>query len=124
MNNKKYTFQELIEITRKVIKEFDKAEQRPWGIEAIIIELVKQIGDLTKHIMMFEKYYLKRRENEPYYKTTKEDIADELADILYCLIRVAEHYGIDLEEAHLKTRRSELKSLGKNQIFNSPRPAF
>jgi len=29
MNNKKYTFQELIEITRKVIKEFDKAEQRP-----------------------------------------------------------------------------------------------
>ena len=67
--------------------------------------------------MMFEKYYLKRRENEPYYKTTKEDIADELADILYCLIRVAEHYGIDLEEAHLKARRSELKSLGKKPDF-------
>ena len=115
--NKKYTFQELIEITKKVIKEFDKVEQRKWNIEATMVELVKQVGDLAKHVMMFEKYYMKKRENDPKYKTTKEDIADELADILYCLIRIAEHYGINLEEAHLKARRNELKSLGKEPNF-------
>jgi len=82
-----------------------------------MIELMKQVGDLAKHIMMFEKYYLQKRENDPYYKTTKEDIADELADILYCLIRIAEHYGINLEQAHLKARRSELKSLGQEPDF-------
>ena len=115
--NKKYTFQELIEITKKVFKEFDKVEQRKWNIEATMVELVKQVGDLAKHVMMFEKYYMKKRENDPKYKTTKEDIADELADILYCLIRIAEHYGINLEEAHLKARRNELKSLGKEPNF-------
>jgi len=115
--DKKYTFQELIEITKKVIQEFDKVEQRPWGVEATMIELMKQVGDLAKHVMVFEKYYLQKREKDPNYKTTKDDVADELADILYCLVRIAEHYGIDLEEAYLKARRNELNSLGKESDF-------
>jgi len=115
--NEKYSFQELIEITKSVFKEFEKSEQKPWGAEGAVIELVKQVGDLAKRIMVFEKYYAQKRENEPNYKTTKEDIADELADILYCVIRIAEHYGINLEEAHLKARREELKSLGKKPEF-------
>ena len=115
--NKKYTFQELIEITKIIIEKFEKVEQRPWGIEGTMIELTKQTGDLAKHIMMFEKYYLEKRADNPYYKTSKEDIADELADILYCLIRVADHYKINLEEAHLRARRNELKSLGEKPKF-------
>ncbi|MCK4730590.1 MAG: MazG-like family protein [Candidatus Aenigmarchaeota archaeon] len=112
-----YTFQELIDITKKVIEEFDKVEQRPWTVEVTMMELSKQVGDLAKHIMVFEKYYLKKREEDPNYKTTKEDIGDELADILYCLIRIAQHYKINLEETHLEARRNELKSLGKNPFF-------
>lgn len=117
MKNKKYSFQELIEITKSVFEEFEKLEQKPWGAEGAVIELMKQVGDLAKRIMVFEKYYFQKRESEPNYKTTKEDIADELADILYCVIKIAEHYKINLEEAHLKARREELKSLGKNPDF-------
>ncbi|RLJ01089.1 MAG: hypothetical protein DRP06_00380 [Candidatus Aenigmatarchaeota archaeon] len=114
---KEHTFQELIEITKGVFREFEKVEQRPWTVEVTMMELSKQIGDLAKHIMVFEKYYLKEREENPNYKTTKEDIGDELADILYCLIRISEHYKINLEEAHLEARRNELKSLKKEPSF-------
>jgi hypothetical protein len=33
--------------------------------------------------------------------------ANELADILYCLMRVADHYQIDLAEAHVRARTAE-----------------
>ncbi len=111
------SFQELLAITRTVIAAFDTAEQRPWTIEATMIELMKQVGDLSRHIMMAERYYLQDRATDPNYQTSKEDIADELADILYCLIRVAEHYQIDLEQAHLQARRNEMRYLGKEPDF-------
>lgn len=112
-----YSFQELIGMTRTVIAAFDAAEQRKWPIEATMIELMKQIGDLAKHVMMAERYYLPDRADNPAYATTKDDIADELADILYCLIRIAEHYHIDLEEAHLQARRNELRYPGQEPNF-------
>lgn len=110
--SKDKSFKELFEITRRVIREFEKREQRSWGIEGSMIELIKQVGDLAKHIMVFEKYYLKDRESDPQYKTDKGRVADELADILYCLIRIADHYKIDLEKAHLRARKRELQYLG------------
>lgn len=110
--SKNKSFKELVEITKKVIREFEKREQRSWGIEGSMIELAKQVGDLARHIMVFEKYYLKDRESDPQYKTDKGRVADELADILYCLIRIADHYKIDLEKAHLRARRRELRYLG------------
>jgi NTP pyrophosphatase (non-canonical NTP hydrolase) len=106
------TFQDLVDITRRVIQAFDKVEQRPWTLEVIMIELMKQVGDLSKHIMMMEKYYLPDRATDPAYMTRANEIGDELADILYCLIRIADHYDIDLEQAHLAARRKELQYLG------------
>jgi NTP pyrophosphatase (non-canonical NTP hydrolase) len=114
---KKYTFEELIEITRGVFREFEKVEQRHWGVEATMIELMKQVGDLAKRVMVVEKYYIQKRDSDPNYKADKEAVADELADIIYCLVRIAELYKIDLEDAQLKARRSEMKSLGKAPDF-------
>ena len=114
---KRYSFADLIEITRTVMRAFDAAEQRPWPIEASMIELMKQTGDLARHVMTAERYYLPDREQDPSYRTTTADIGDELADILYCLIRIAEHYQIDLEQAHLEARRKELRYLGQDVSF-------
>jgi NTP pyrophosphatase (non-canonical NTP hydrolase) len=44
-----------------------------------------------------------------------EKIGDELADVFGQLIRIADYYHIDLEEAHKKARTGEdesLKSMG------------
>lgn len=114
---KSHTFQELIEMTRKVMAAFERVEQRPWSIEVTLIELMKQSGDLAKRVMLVERYYLPDRAQQAGYQTDLEDIGDELADILYCLIRVAEHYGIDLEMAHLQARRKEMRYVGQEPDF-------
>jgi NTP pyrophosphatase (non-canonical NTP hydrolase) len=113
----RYTFQNLIDITRKVIAAFDRVGRRPWTIEATTIELTKQVGDLARRIMVQERYYLADRDERPDYQTSTDDIGDELADILYCLIRIAEHYHIDLEAAHIRARRAELRYAGQEPDF-------
>jgi NTP pyrophosphatase (non-canonical NTP hydrolase) len=112
-----YTFRDLIAITHQVVRAFDAVEQRPWPIEATLIELMKQTGDLARRVMTAEHYYLPDREQDPAYRTTPDEIGDELADVLYCIIRIADQYHIDLEQAHLQARRRELRSLGQEVTF-------
>jgi len=109
-------FNALVEQTREMISQFQEIEQKPWGVEGAMIELSKQVGDLSKHIMVQEKYYLKSRESQPDYATTKENIADELFDIWFCLIRIADHYKIDLEQTIDNIVRKELKDFMEGKI--------
>lgn len=113
----RHTFRDLIGMARKVIAAFDRVERRPWTIEATTIELTKQVGDLARRIMTQEQYYLPDRDQRPDYRASVDDIGDELADILYCVIRIAEHYRIDLEAAHIRARRAELRYAGQEPDF-------
>jgi NTP pyrophosphatase (non-canonical NTP hydrolase) len=47
------------------------------------------------------------------YEASKEIIGDELADILAMVIQLAEHYDIDLIDAHIKARKTEDELLTK-----------
>jgi NTP pyrophosphatase (non-canonical NTP hydrolase) len=105
------TLVQLIEINRQVAAAFDQREQRAWGVEAILIELSKQVGDLARAVLTAEHYYLPDREANPSYAADGGGIGNELADILYCVMRVADEYGIDLEAAHLDARRAEWQYL-------------
>jgi hypothetical protein len=110
------TFQELIQQTQAAIDEFEKIEQRPWGIEGTMIELSKQVGDLAKRVMVAEKYYLKNRENSTEYDASKEKIADELYDLWYCVVRITDYYQIDLENTIDKTTQSDLLKLKEEKM--------
>ena len=101
MTNKK-TFQEVIDSSVRVLRAFQKVEKRPWGAEGAVIEMVKQIGELSKLIMVTEGYYMVGRDNLPQYQSSVEKIGDELSDIFLMVIRLADHYAINLEEVHLK----------------------
>ena len=106
------TFKEVVQKTNEVTKAFQKVEQRQWGIEGNMIELMKQVGQLSQHVMMVEKYYMAKRMNDPKYnKASKDEIGNELSDIFFVLIQIANHYGIDLEKAHLKELEIALASL-------------
>lgn len=114
--DEKKSFQEAIDVTNRIIERFEKIEERKWGAQGTLIELQKQVGELAKLVMVHEKYYFSNRDKEDtQYKSDKEKIADELADIFYAVIRMAKHYDIDLEKAHFDTRKIEdefLKSKG------------
>jgi NTP pyrophosphatase (non-canonical NTP hydrolase) len=99
---KGHTFQEIVEKSLEVNRAFVEVEKRDWGVEGSMMELSKQVGDLAKRVMSYEGYYMAGRDSAPEYQTSKEKIADELSDILFVIIRLADIYGIDLEEEHLK----------------------
>lgn len=105
------SFQQAIALYRAVYQRFSKIEGRPWGAEAATIELVKQVGELAKYVMVMEGYYFPQRQAFPGYEANKDKLGDELADILAQLIRLADHYQIDLVEAYLKARQEETESL-------------
>jgi len=106
------SFDDAINDIRKVIARFQKIEGKPWGVEGAVVELSKQVGQLSGLVMNREGYYFPNREKiNAVYTSTNEAIADELADIITAVVRIADHYGIDLIATHLKTRQTEDKFL-------------
>jgi NTP pyrophosphatase (non-canonical NTP hydrolase) len=104
------SFRDVIDESLKVISEFKKVEKKQWGVEGTLIELSKQVGELAKNVMMFEGYYMAGRDVLPEYQTSREKITDELSDILFMTIRLADHYGIDLEKEHFKQLELAMKN--------------
>lgn len=106
------TFKEAIDLYKEVYKRFEKVEYKQWGINGAMIELSKQVGDLSKWVMIKEQYYAM---GGSMPDNINEHIGDELVDIFGQIIRIADYYNIDLEEAHLKARKGEnecLKGMG------------
>ena len=111
------TFKEAIDLTKSIIKRFEKIEGKPWKIDGSMIELAKQVGDLSKLVMSYEGYYPKNRgKRDKQYEATKDKIADELADLLLVIIRIADYYDIDLEKAHIEARKGEDKYLKSHRV--------
>jgi hypothetical protein len=90
----------------QIVERCRTIQPREWGAEGSYIELVKQVGDLARHIMVHDGYY-GPRDNQERYTGNKDLIADELVDIYTAVIRLADHYEIDLAEAIAKTRGLE-----------------
>jgi NTP pyrophosphatase (non-canonical NTP hydrolase) len=57
----------------------------------MLASLVEEVGELAREINAREKIK-KKKETEP-----ESDLGLEMADILFSLICLANHYGIDLE---------------------------
>lgn len=103
-------YNSAIELNKKRIQRFQKIEGRPWGAEGCVIELAKQVGELSALVMTKEGYYFKNRENySKKYSTNTDDVADELADILFAITRLAMHYKIDLIEATKRAHQGDLE---------------
>lgn len=110
--DKKLSFQEVIDLAKDRINRMKKLENKAWNFEGSFIELSKQVGDLAKIIMRYENYYHQDTQDK---LLLKDDLGDELADLLYVIIRLSDHYQINLEEAYIKARDKEdifLKSKG------------
>ena len=104
------TFDDAINDIRKTVSRFQKIEGKPWGVEGAVIELAKQVGQLSALIMNREGYYYAEREKESdNYKASNDNIADELADVMFAVVRIADHYGIDLVSTNIQTRKLEDK---------------
>ena len=86
---------EIVSMTRKLTALFDAVVPRAWGIEAMVTELVAEVGTLADEIMITEGYRSMRERGSL-------DLADDVVDILFMLIRFADYYTIDLEQAYVQ----------------------
>ena len=105
------TFKEMEEMYRAVVKRFNKIELQPWNAEGAMIELMKQVGELSKQVMIKEKYYALADE----VPNVDEKLGNEMADVIAQVMRLADYYKIDLEKAYIEVREDEdqyLKSRG------------
>ena len=88
------TFKQAQKIVDEWINQF---EEGYWPPLAMLASLVEEVGELAREINHREKIK-KKKEAEP-----RRDIGLEMADILFSLICLANHYKIDLEAKFRET---------------------
>ena len=84
---------EMVTMSRQLIALFQKVEPRPWGVEAMLTELAGEVGTLADSVMIKEGYR-RLRDGDTL------NLEDDVADVLFMLIRIAEHYQINLEATY------------------------
>jgi NTP pyrophosphatase (non-canonical NTP hydrolase) len=102
------TVKELIDRTEETLQRFRSVEKRPWTPEACMTELMAEAGTLADSIMIREGYRSRGGDH-------KVDLEDDISDVLFMLIMICQHYGIDLEKAYrrmLDDTDAKLKSKG------------
>lgn len=105
------TFSEMQDMYKDIVTRFNKIELREWKAEGAMIELSKQVGELAKQVMLKENYYAFSEDEA----TVNERLGNEMADVIAQVMRLADHYEIDLEKAFVEARADEdgyLKSRG------------
>ncbi len=97
------TFTEMEDMYKEVVQRFNRIELQEWKAEGAMIELTKQVGELAKQVMIKERYYAL----EGDVPDVDERLGDEMADVVAQIMRLADHYKIDLESAFIKARENE-----------------
>ncbi len=109
------------------IKDFVKkyCEERDWdqfhNAKELAIALSLEAGELLAPFR-----FKSEKEIEELFKNAKkkEEIEDEMADVLYFLIRMAQRYNVDLAEAFDRKMEKNVKrypvdkSKGSNKKYN------
>ena len=106
------TFKEMEEMYREVVKRFNKIELQEWRAEGAMIELSKQVGELAKQVMIKEKYYA--LDGEVVDVDTR--LGNEMADVIAQVMRLADYYNIDLEQAFVEAREEEDRYLKSRNV--------
>lgn len=99
------TIRNLVETTAELQQLFSKIESRPWTIDACAIELAAEVGTLADSIMIKEGYRELRHGQEPI------NIEDDICDIIFVLIMIAEHYKINIGDSYISMADSTRKKL-------------
>lgn len=97
------TFAEMEDMYKEIVNRFNKIELRDWKAEGAMIELVKQVGELAKQVMIKERYYALEGETPD----VDERLGNEMADVVAQIMRLADYYKIDLEKVFIEAREDE-----------------
>ena len=111
---------DIQDLTRKIITFRDKRDWKQFhNPKDIALSLVLEAGEVMEHFQ-----WKSQEETEQYIKTNKNDIGEELADVMYWVLLMSHDLGIDITKAlEKKIRKNEEKypvekSKGKHTKYN------
>jgi len=103
---------------KKLQKKIKKRDFKPKKKPQYFMKLIEEVGELSEMIKKDKRL----DPEDPKLKAIKGTMEEELADVLYYILALANVYEIDLEEAFLRKqalikknrRRNASKSKGKS----------
>jgi len=90
---------------RKINDALDPERGKCWTPFVMTTDLLEEAGELAGTVKGLEGF------KPPGKPKTKEMLATELSDLLYIIFVLAEHYGIELEEAFMQTVNDRIISM-------------
>jgi len=103
------SLEEIKKSSRSLFDRFKEVEPKRWTIEGSVMELATEVGDLTE-IILRKEYY-----KQNIYEDLDYQIRDEISDVLFVLMRIADYYQINLDDAYKEMEKlvdERLKSRG------------
>ncbi len=91
------------------IKEFCEKNNIESSIEHRLLDTMSELGEVSKEVLKMSNY----GKDEPKYR---KELKDELGDVFFSLITVANVYDIDLEEALEEVLKKYRKRLKRGSI--------
>lgn len=82
---------------RKINDVLDVERGKTWTPFVMVTDLLEEAGEVAAAVKGLEGF------KPPEKPKTKEMLAIELSDLVYMIFVLAEHYGIELEEAFVQT---------------------
>jgi NTP pyrophosphatase (non-canonical NTP hydrolase) len=100
-------FKEAQEQTRKLVEVLEK-EAKPWNPIERFADLVEEVGELANALLVEEGVKNKGR--------LFADLKDSLCDILFDMLTIANHYGIDLSKEYRKVLKDMEKRIERKEF--------
>src|SRR6476646_7968900 len=104
--NDDITLAQATELAKDLFARFQFHNERPWGIEALLMELQAEVGTLADTVMQLE-HFRKIRDNQTI------DLPDDLSDVMFILLLIADHYKINLGSSYKQMISLTLESVKK-----------
>jgi NTP pyrophosphatase (non-canonical NTP hydrolase) len=82
---------------RRINEKLDPERGKIWTPFVMVTDLLEEAGEVAAVVKGLEGF------KSPEKPKTKNMLATELSDMLYIIFVLAEHYGVELEEAFLQT---------------------
>lgn len=90
---------------RKINDSLDSERRKGWTPFVMVTDLLEEAGEVAAVVKGLEGF------KPPDKPKTKEMLATELSGLLYIIFVLAEHYGIELEEAFMQTVNDRIISM-------------
>jgi len=96
----------IIDLQQKVIEFRDKRGwKKYYKPKDLAISLVLEVAEVLEHFQWKDE-----KEQDKYVAKHKQEIADELSDVLHNILLIAHEFDIDIEKAFLeKLNKTEKK---------------